>query len=113
MGETASSGPLRGAIVPLAPISAPVLADGGLNTNVRAPRLAGRTIHRAALLQQLDAGRSGTLSLVLAPPGSGKTTLLLQWSLTLRSSAVGTACPRADERSNAPGARHRIRPSPG
>ncbi len=37
-------------------------------------------MHRQRLIEQMDAGASGKLTLVSAPAGFGKTTLVSEWT---------------------------------
>lgn len=50
-----------------------------LATKLRAPRLRTWLVSRARLIEQLQQGVEGPLTLVSAPAGFGKTTLLAQW----------------------------------
>ncbi|HKD77256.1 MAG TPA: hypothetical protein VKB76_17260, partial [Ktedonobacterales bacterium] len=55
-----------------------------LTSKLHLPRLHADLVRRERLLERLDAGVEGKLSLVTAPAGSGKTTLVGQW-LTQRN----------------------------
>lgn len=50
-----------------------------LATKLFAPQPAPRSVERQRLMQRLDAGLSGKLSLVCAPAGFGKSSLLGAW----------------------------------
>jgi LuxR family transcriptional regulator, maltose regulon positive regulatory protein len=50
-----------------------------LRTKLYRPRPSSDAIPRAHLLERLNAGLSGTLTLLSAPAGFGKTTLLTAW----------------------------------
>ncbi len=50
-----------------------------LATRLHAPRLRPRLVSRAHLIEQLQQGVEGPLTLLSAPAGFGKTTLLAQW----------------------------------
>jgi LuxR family maltose regulon positive regulatory protein len=50
-----------------------------LATKLFAPPPSPRTVGRQRLMQRLDAGLQGGLTLVCAPPGFGKSTLLGAW----------------------------------
>ncbi|MFM0640533.1 LuxR C-terminal-related transcriptional regulator [Paraburkholderia metrosideri] len=54
-----------------------------VRTRLAPPRIAGATVQREALLQQLQAGRQHKLTLVTSPSGCGKTVLLSQWGTLL------------------------------
>jgi LuxR family maltose regulon positive regulatory protein len=58
-------------------------------TTARSAQAAGLVV-RSRLLELLDHGARGAVTLVSAPPGSGKTTLVRSW-LTTRPSAEATA----------------------
>jgi LuxR family transcriptional regulator, maltose regulon positive regulatory protein len=55
-------------------MSAPILT-----TKLYVPALPGQRTPRPRLIEQLDAGLTGKLTLVCAPAGFGKTTLLAEW----------------------------------
>lgn len=50
-----------------------------LGSKLHSPRLRPERVARAHLLQRLDSGLSGVLTLVSAPAGFGKTTLIAEW----------------------------------
>jgi LuxR family maltose regulon positive regulatory protein len=59
------------------------------------PRLSGRIVQRARLLEQLSTAAS--LALVIAPAGYGKTTLLSSW---LETCDLPSAWLSLDEHDN-------------
>jgi LuxR family maltose regulon positive regulatory protein len=61
------------------------------------PPLPARLVHRPRLLEQLDAGARGPLTIVSGPPGSGKTTLLADWARARSASGDGTVVWRTVE----------------
>ncbi len=50
-----------------------------LATKLHIPQLRRDLVRRPRLLQRLDAGPQGKLTLVSAPAGYGKTTLVSDW----------------------------------
>ena len=50
-----------------------------LYTKLQRPAVAPDILSRARLLEQLDKGRQGALTLISAPAGYGKTTLASRW----------------------------------
>jgi LuxR family maltose regulon positive regulatory protein len=90
-GEPASIEPDEGgqatsaASIPDAPRTA---ASGSIpssliGTKLYRPRRSNDVIPRSRLLEHLNAGLSGKVSLVCAPAGCGKTTLVVQWLQTI------------------------------
>jgi LuxR family maltose regulon positive regulatory protein len=55
-----------------------------LSTKLHIPRTRPGRVSRPRLMERLDAGLSGKLTLVSAPAGFGKTTLLADWAAQLR-----------------------------
>jgi LuxR family maltose regulon positive regulatory protein len=55
------------------------MADRLLSTKLYIPRPRRELVHRSRLLERLDAGFRGKLTLVSAPAGYGKTTLVSDW----------------------------------
>ena len=53
-----------------------VLAEGLLATKLYAPHTRTNLVTRPRLIERLDEGARGKLTLLCAPAGSGKTTLL-------------------------------------
>ncbi|TMD67178.1 MAG: hypothetical protein E6I91_07715 [Chloroflexi bacterium] len=74
---TASQFPVHETAVPADPPSSL------LHTKLYRPRTSSDVIPRAHLLERLNAGLSGTVTLVCAPAGFGKTTLLVEWLQTI------------------------------
>ena len=68
-----------------------------LQTKLYRPRSRSDLIPRARLLERLNAGLSGKVTLISAPAGFGKTTLLVQW---LETSDRQTAWLSLDEHDN-------------
>jgi hypothetical protein len=54
-----------------------------IQTKLYRPRSSSDMIHRARLIERLNAGLGGNVTLVSAPAGFGKTTLLAEWMQTL------------------------------
>jgi ATP/maltotriose-dependent transcriptional regulator MalT len=54
-----------------------------IHTKLSRPRLSSDLISRPLLLERLNAGLSGKVTLVCAPAGFGKTTLLAAWVETI------------------------------
>ncbi len=74
----------RAASSPLLPPPAPPPMQGDLlapllATRLHQPRLRARLVPRSHLVERLQQGVTGALTLVSAPAGFGKTTLLAQW----------------------------------
>jgi LuxR family maltose regulon positive regulatory protein len=55
------------------------MVDPLLETKLHIPKRRPALVPRPRLLERLDQGAKGTLTLVSAPAGSGKTTLLAEW----------------------------------
>jgi LuxR family transcriptional regulator, maltose regulon positive regulatory protein len=70
-----------------------------MQTKLYRPRNRNDLISRARLLERLNAGLSGNVTLVCAPAGFGKTTLLAQWIETIDRP---TAWLSLDEHDNEP-----------
>jgi len=51
-----------------------------LSTKLYIPRPHREWVHRPRLIERLDTGLQGKLTLVSAPAGFGKTTLLSEWT---------------------------------
>ena len=58
-----------------------VLGEGLLATKLYAPPVRANLVQRARLLERLEEGVRGKLTLVSAPAGFGKSTLLGEWAL--------------------------------
>ncbi len=56
-----------------------------LSSKLYFPPTRPALVHRPRLVDRLQAGMSGALTLVSAPAGSGKTTLLSEWRAGLGS----------------------------
>jgi LuxR family transcriptional regulator, maltose regulon positive regulatory protein len=54
-----------------------------VKTKLHRPRSGSDVIPRARLIERLNAGLSGSITLVSAPAGFGKTTLLVEWVQTI------------------------------
>lgn len=63
-------------------MSAPILA-----TKLYMPALRAEVVSRPRLIERLDAGLDGKLTLVSAAAGFGKTTLVSAWIAALHASA--------------------------
>jgi LuxR family transcriptional regulator, maltose regulon positive regulatory protein len=87
----ASISPVAGAVVHA---SSP---SSLMRTKLYRPRVNGDVIPRVRLIERLNAGLDGKLTLVSAPAGFGKTTLLVAWLQTLDRS---TAWLSLDENDN-------------
>src|SRR5437667_2619364 len=59
-----------------------------IQTKLNGPRKRSDLIARARLLERLNAGLSGKITLVSAPAGFGKTTLIAQWVQTINRPTV-------------------------
>ena len=55
------------------------MANALLFTKLYIPRSHRELVHRPRLIERLDAGLRGKLTLISAPTGFGKTTLLSEW----------------------------------
>jgi LuxR family maltose regulon positive regulatory protein len=82
-------------------MAAPTGADARdfplLTTKFFIPAIRPDLVPRVRLIQRLNAGLGGKLTLVSAPPGFGKTTLLSEW---VRQSEPPTAWLSLDEGDN-------------
>ena len=72
-----------------------------LSTKLNAPRLSQPTVTRPHLIDRLNAGLNGFLTMLSAPAGFGKTTLLGEWS-SKAQPGVRFAWLTLDERDNDP-----------
>jgi LuxR family transcriptional regulator, maltose regulon positive regulatory protein len=68
-----------------------------LQTKLLVPRLRPQLVERPRLIQRLNDGAWGRLTLLCAPPGFGKTTLLAKWA---HSSPAPVAWLGLDESDN-------------
>ena len=73
------------------------MLDTLLSTKLYVPQPHWELVSRPRLVERLDAGLYGRLTLVSAPAGYGKTTCLIQWA---RSSSLPVAWLAADEEDN-------------
>jgi LuxR family transcriptional regulator, maltose regulon positive regulatory protein len=71
--------------------------DTLMRTKFYRPRTSSDIVPRGRLLERLNSGLGGKLTLVCAPAGFGKTTLLVEW---LKSSDRSTAWLSLDEHDN-------------
>src|SRR5512139_2509248 len=69
-----------------------------LRTKLNRPRLSRTLVHRPALVQRINQGLDGYLTLISAPVGFGKTTLAAEWA---KQSARRVAWLSLDESDNA------------
>ncbi|MFL5804111.1 MAG: LuxR C-terminal-related transcriptional regulator [Roseiflexaceae bacterium] len=67
-----------------------------LTTKVHLPALRSALVERPRLLQRLQAGLNGKLTLLTAPAGAGKTTLLLAWAAQLARPVAWVSLDAAD-----------------
>lgn len=72
-----------------------------LLTKLNKPHLRSQRLFRSMLVQQLNAGLDGKLTLVCAPAGYGKTTLVLEWLSNLPEDA-NASWISLDENDNDP-----------
>ena len=70
-----------------------------LQTKLYIPATRSDLVLRPSLIERLNAGLSGNLTLVSAPAGFGKTTLLSQWITTLDRPVAWVSLDRADNDS--------------
>ncbi len=66
-------------VTPVPPARASVHRDPLLSTKLHVPRPRAQLVQRSYLVERLQQGIAGPLTLVSAPAGFGKTTLLTQW----------------------------------
>src|SRR5512137_3224170 len=69
-----------------------------LRTKLNQPRLSRTLVHRPALVQRINEGLDGYLTLISAPVGFGKTTLAADWA---SQSSRRVAWLSLDETDNA------------
>ena len=75
------------------------MSDSLILTKLYVPRPRANLVPRPRLLERLDEGLEGKLTLVSAPPGFGKTTLLSEW---VRHGKWPASWLTLDERDNDP-----------
>ncbi|MEZ4711242.1 MAG: hypothetical protein R3A44_28850 [Caldilineaceae bacterium] len=73
-------------------MSTPILA-----TKLYIPPPRPNLVRRPRLLERLNAGLHGKLTLISAPAGFGKTTLVSAWIANLRSAIYGLRADSAEE----------------
>jgi LuxR family maltose regulon positive regulatory protein len=76
------------------------LPDSLLDTKFVLPPARPAALRRLRLLERLNQGLSGAVTLLAAPPGSGKTTLLATWHALSDSPAVPVAWVALDTTDN-------------
>src|SRR6266581_9221393 len=59
-----------------------------MRTKLYRPRSSSDVIPRARLIERLNAGLGGNVTLLSAPAGFGKTTLLVEWLETIDRPAA-------------------------
>jgi LuxR family maltose regulon positive regulatory protein len=74
--------------------------DALLTAKLAIPPARTPLVPRLRLLEQLEAGLRGPLTLLAAPAGSGKTTLLSAWCASLMGRSVPVAWVSLDARDN-------------
>ena len=74
---------------------------GVLTTTLFPPRLPPAHVRRPRLIERLDRGAAGPITLICGPPGSGKTSLLCSW-LQERSGRERVAWVSLDESCDDP-----------
>jgi LuxR family maltose regulon positive regulatory protein len=55
------------------------MLDSLLSTKLNIPQVSQKVVHRRRLVERLNTGLAGKLTLVSAPAGYGKTTLVAEW----------------------------------
>src|SRR5260370_28193716 len=73
-----------------------------LTTKLDIPPAHSKLVSRPQLIERLNAGMDGKLTLISAPAGFGKTTLLSEWQATARRNALAVAWVSLDEGDNDP-----------
>src|SRR5205085_7120102 len=73
-----------------------------LQTKLYAPRSGPRLVPRPRLIQRLNQGTVGKLTVVSAPAGFGKTTLLAEWLATSEAGQGRAAWVALDQSDNEP-----------
>jgi LuxR family transcriptional regulator, maltose regulon positive regulatory protein len=73
-----------------------------LETKLHVPRRRRSAVARPRLIERLDRGVEGALTLVSAPAGFGKTTLLTEWVAGAPAAGRSVAWLSLDERDNDP-----------
>jgi hypothetical protein len=70
-----------------------------LQTKLNGPRKRSDLITRDRLLERLNAGLSGNVTLVCAPAGFGKTTLIAQWIQLIKRPIAWLSLDEQDNES--------------
>ena len=73
-----------------------------LETKLYVPKRRPGLVSRPRLIERLQKGADGKLTLISAPPGFGKTTLLADWLATFRVGAGAGAWVSLDPGDNDP-----------
>jgi len=73
-----------------------------LQTKLYIPRARPGLVPRPRLIERLDQGIDGELTLVSAPAGFGKTTLLAEWLATAQAGTGPAAWVALDQNDNDP-----------
>src|SRR6266852_5240135 len=73
-----------------------------LTTKLYIPPAHAKLVSRSQLIERLNAGMDGKLTLISAPAGFGKTTLLSEWQASARKNALAVAWVSLDEGDNDP-----------
>ena len=73
-----------------------------LTTKLYIPPAHAKLVSRPQLIERLNAGMDGKLTLISAPAGFGKTTLLSEWQASARINALAVAWVSLDEGDNDP-----------
>jgi len=73
-----------------------------LTTKLYIPPAHAKLVSRSQLIERLNAGMDGKLTLISAPAGFGKTTLLSEWQASARRNALAVAWVSLDEGDNDP-----------
>ena len=68
-----------------------------IHTKLYPPRMSSDLIPRARLLERLNAGLGGKVTLVCAPAGFGKTTLLAEWVETINRPTAWLSLDEGDD----------------
>src|SRR5882672_10464625 len=86
-------------------VPSPGHADGAsplLQTKLFVPRARPGLVPRPRLIERLNRGAEGKLTLVSAPAGFGKTTLLAEWLATAQAGKGPAAWVALDQNDNDP-----------
>src|SRR5688572_5885517 len=83
-------------------LSLPSTTNPLLETKLYVPRWRSDAVTRARLIERLDRGTRGALTLISAPAGFGKTTLLTEWLAATPAAERRMAWVSLDEGDNHP-----------